>query len=344
MKIQIPLVYSATVVTASGGTDQRTYRETVEFEIPVANGAPVACQWKGAHIQQGVSSDVVKTVRIHGGEAFEAFMTSGRYDHAQGVFVYEPVRADEPGLGETFIQLVKENYTTRPLIEAQTVKRAGPPKPKTVVRSDRDEIIERIRDYVAEELRAIDGILHGRSSLPVIKVEVIPGENKQVSVQFNVVAAHSVNESEWLSAFPLTELEAATETAKEKVADLETRGFKAVFAQRQIPVDIIDANLVGHDMREVLHIELMRKAERLLANHLVKGSKLAADCYDDIRKSRWPNRQDNGVSYPETDLAVLMRAAEVYADENGEEAPLLTRVVERFRRVVAENDLAGLDL
>ncbi|AOG03236.1 hypothetical protein [Bosea sp. RAC05] len=344
MKICIPLTYEATVRTARGDTDKRTYREVVEFDLPEADGAPVACRWAGSGIQTG-AGDHDKDIRIVDGKPFEPYFSPGRYDREREEFVHDPMRSDLPDLADQLAHVVRERYATRSLIAALEVKRAGPPRPQTVIRSDRDSVIETLGEFVRDNLRSIDGVLHGLGHLPMLQVRTGSSFHGPTTVGVELVSAGTIEGSNWLNAYPITEFEAASAAAKALAENLEQRGYKAVYKPpTSFPVEIVDANLVTHDVSDVLRSALIRHVEHALAYHLVKGSKESADCYESVRQMRWPNRKDDSEASPEDDLAILQHAAAVYASEGGEDAWFVSAAVERFNRAIGDLALSELDL
>ncbi len=344
MKIRIPLAYDATVRTARGDTDKRTYREVIELDVSEADGAPVACRWRGSHIQ-GAGYGQRRDTRIVDGTPFEPYFDFGHYDHERGQTVFDPLRSDRPDLGEFLGKVVLDTYSTRSMVAALEVKRAGPPRPETVIRSDRETAIETVREFVRDSLRSIDGVLHGRAHLPVLKVRTGSRYQGSTSVWLEVASAGRIQGSEWLDTYPITEFETASAAAKAKAEHLETLGIKtACNLLADEHYEIVDANLATHDVADALRSSLIRHVESSLAYHLVKGSKEAADCYEAVRQMSWPHRRGEAEVSPEDDLAVLMRVSELYAAEGGEDAWFVSAAVERFNRAVGDLALNELEL
>ena len=165
MKISTKFGYSAEVETATGNKVDRRYVEPIELEIGSVSAdlAPVALRRPGFYSKDAYLRDnqplEVLDIRLVGGALYEPIYYHAYQNGRMGPWPFEA--ADEHA-----DVLIRGAWNVGALAAAENVNLKGPPKPKTVIRSGREQALQELKDYAASFL-VIEGHVHRKLGEPV---------------------------------------------------------------------------------------------------------------------------------------------------------------------------------
>lgn len=171
MRVTIPYAYVAEVKTATGNEVTRTFVESFEFEVQSIGSAdaPVVMRHPGfraeavevayAHAQgDGPAS---RDIRLFDGKLFEP-MHVAWFDPVKQSMGPWPVFDSEENPEHLLVRAIRPG----PASLALDAKWKGPPKPSTVVHSDRDRAVAEMEDF-ARSFVVIDGHVHVQIPEPI---------------------------------------------------------------------------------------------------------------------------------------------------------------------------------